>query len=74
MYNSSVSIEPNGTIQHIEILSYPNNFTGYGSDLGGRKLTRLLLYLKQRFGEVNSFSGSFRADRWELNINRSTGL
>ena len=33
-----------------------------------------MLYLQQRFGPVTSFSGSYRADRWELNINRTSGV
>ena len=32
----------------------------------GGETAELLLYLQQRFGSVSSFSGSYRADRWEF--------
>ena len=58
----------------VEILRPPYNYFGYGYDMGGRGYTaRLLFYLQQRFGPVTSFSGSYRADRWVLNIHRIEG-
>ena len=68
VYNSTISYQPAGAIQYTEVLTYPINFTGYGADTGGRQLAQLLLYLQQRFGPVSSFSGTYRADRWVLNI------
>ena len=46
---------------------------GYGSDTGGGHTAELLVYLRQRFGPVRSFSGSYRADTWCVNIQRSAG-
>ena len=45
--------------------------TGYGSDTGGGSTDQLLNYVTGRFGPVASFSGSYRADTWTLNIQRS---
>ena len=44
--------------------------SGYGSDTGGGRTDRLLEYVVGRFGPVASFSGSYRADAWTLNIHR----
>ncbi|CAI8036248.1 Hepatocyte growth factor receptor, partial [Geodia barretti] len=55
-----------------ETLRDPDNHYGFGTDNGGGGTAELLLYLQQRFGPVTSFSGSYRADRWELNINRTS--
>jgi hypothetical protein len=72
-YNSTVSSSPASAIRHTEILSRSEGIRGYGSDIGGGKTADLLLYLQGRFGPVTSFSGSYRADRWELNIHRTSG-
>ena len=48
--------------------------SGYGSDDGGGHTVDLLLYLTERFGPVSSFSGSYRADRWTINIELSDGM
>ena len=42
----------------------------YGSDTGGGNTLRVLQYLRGRFGPVASFSGSYRADAWTLQISR----
>ena len=42
----------------------------YGSDTGGCNTLRVLQYLRGRFGPVSSFSGSYRADSWTLQISR----
>ena len=47
---------------------------GYGTDTGGGHTAELLDYLRQRFGPISSFSGSYRADRWSLNIIISPGI
>ena len=72
-YTSTVSSTPNNAILETEIVGAPDNHYGYGSDLGGGWTANLLLYLQQRFGPVSSFSGSYRADRWEINIHRRSG-
>ena len=73
-YDSTVSSNPSSAIREIETKTGPGNLYGYGSDSGGGKTAQLLLYLQQRFGYVSSFSGSYRADHWELNINRITSM
>ena len=73
-YNSTVSSTPSNAILVTEILSRPDNHNGYGTDLGGGDTVELLLYLQQRFGPVSSFSGSYRADRWDLTINRTASM
>ena len=73
-YISTVSSTPSNGILETEILMEPDNHYGYGSDSGGGRTAELLLYLQQRFGPVSSFSGSYRADRWEINIHRTAGI
>ena len=46
----------------------------YGSDTGGGNTLRVLQYLRGRFGPVASFSGSYRADSWTLQISRQNGV
>ena len=43
---------------------------GYGSDTGGGNTLQLLQDMSERFGPVASFSGSYRADRWKIKIER----
>ena len=45
--------------------------SGYGSDTGGGHTDQLLDYVTDRFGPVASFSGSYSADNWILNIQRN---
>ena len=71
-YDSTVTAT-SGSIGVVETLGRSNRLSGYGSDTGGGSTAKLLAYLAQRFGPVTSFSGSYRADRWTLNINRSQG-
>ena len=66
--NSSVSGVSSQTVERIPSQTLPN---GYGNDSGGGKTDELLMYLAKRFGPVASFSGSYRADRWELSIQRT---
>ncbi|CAI8043500.1 Sushi, von Willebrand factor type A, EGF and pentraxin domain-containing protein 1 [Geodia barretti] len=72
-YASTVTSSPSNAIRQTETLRDPDNHYGYGTDLGSGGTAELLLYLQQRFGPVTSFSGSYRADRWELNIHRTSG-
>ena len=44
----------------------------YGSDDGGGNTDELLEYVVGRFGPVASFSGTYRADSWTLNIHQQT--
>ena len=57
-----------GSIRSLERLSYQTLPYGYGSDTGGGRTDELLEYLVGRFGPVSSFSGSYRANAWTLNV------
>ena len=46
------------------------NYSAYGSDDGGGRTHELLSYLYTRFGPISSFTGTYQADEWRLNINR----
>ncbi|CAI8019852.1 SCO-spondin [Geodia barretti] len=72
-YCVGVSSSPSNAIKELETLRVPDNYYGYGADHEVGGTSKLLLYLQQRFGPVTSFSGSFRADRWELNVHRTSG-
>ena len=52
----------------VERHSYQTLPCGYGSDTGGCHTDKVLEYVVGRFGPVASFSGSYRADSWTLNI------
>ena len=70
---SHVRSSPSSAVRHTGILTPLMNLAGFGSDRGEGKTADLLLYLLFRFGPVSSISGSFRANQWQLNIDRSTG-
>ena len=59
------------SVLHVERVPYQTLPYGYGSDTGGGKTDQLLEYVFRRFGPVASFTGSYRADTWTLNIQRS---
>ncbi|XP_066288344.1 uncharacterized protein [Branchiostoma lanceolatum] len=40
----------------------------YGSDNGGCQTVRMLTYIDGLFGPVSSFTGTYKAARWDLNI------
>ena len=42
---------------------------GYGDDAGGGDTVGLLYYVQLHYGSVASFTGSYRADRWDVEIN-----
>ena len=56
-----------GSVRSVERQTLPS---GYGDDRGGGDTNKLLEYVVSRFGPVASFSGSYRADSWTLNIHR----
>ncbi|XP_072032084.1 uncharacterized protein [Amphiura filiformis] len=41
---------------------------GYGSDSGGGNTAGLLKHIRDNYGPVNSFTGTYRADSWTLDI------
>ncbi|XP_077996953.1 uncharacterized protein LOC144450235 [Glandiceps talaboti] len=43
-------------------------YCGYGSDLGGCDTVDILKYLQTEYGTVTSFTGTYRADKWELTL------
>ena len=59
-----------GSVLDVERHSYQTLPCGYGSDTGGCKTDKILEYVVGRFGPVASFSGSYRADAWTLNIHQ----
>ena len=66
---SDVTYSP-GTVLTVEKHTYQTLPCGYGSDAGGCRTDEVLEYVVGRFGPVASFSGSYRADAWTLNIQR----
>ena len=73
VYYESTVIDTSRRVTEIETLGREDIPRGYGTDTGGGHTAELLDYLRQRFGPVRSFSGSYRADRWRVNIQRSAG-
>ncbi len=69
-YESTVNYSPS----KVETLSSDILSSGYGTDTGGGHTAENLLYLTERFGPIASFSGSYRADGWTINIVRSSGI
>ena len=59
-----------GSVLSVERHSYQTLPCGYGSDTGGCKTDEILEYVVGRFGPVTSFSGSYKADAWTLDIQR----
>ena len=59
-----------GSVLSVERHPYQTLPYGYGSDSGGGRTDKLLEYVVGRFGPVASFSASYRADAWTLNIHR----
>ena len=57
-----------GSVLSMERHYYQTLPCGYGSDTGGCETDKILEYVVSRFGPVASFSGSYRADSWTLNI------
>ena len=57
------------TVERIRPSSQSFSF-GHGPDTGGGNTLRMLQYLHGRFGPVASFSGSYRANSWTLQISR----
>lgn len=70
-YSGTVTTTSGSVVREIETLTSPENLHGYGD---GGATVDLLLYLEQRFGPVSSFSGSYRADRWDLTVQRTAGF
>ena len=69
--DSSVTGYSSQSVLNIERLPYQTLPYGTGSDVGGGRTDELLEYVIGRFGPVASFSGSYRADSWTLNIQQS---
>jgi len=61
---SSVLYTP-GQVVTLERNTYQNLPSAYGPDSG---TLQVLQYLHRRFGPVSSFTGSYRADSWTLDI------
>ena len=57
--------------QIVERIPYQTLPYGRGDDSGGGNTEKLLMYVTDRFGPVASFSGTYRASRWELVVQRT---
>ena len=57
-----------GRVQSVERPSRGEIPRGYGEDSGGGNTVGLLQYLVNRFGDVASFSGTYRANRWTVDM------
>ena len=69
MRDSKVTYSP-GSVLSVERHNYQTLPSGYGDDRGGGDTDKLLEYVVSRFGPVASFSGSYKADSWVLNIHQ----
>ena len=72
-YTSTVTVVSGTPATSVEVVPRSTLSSGYGSDSGGGRTADNLIYLTKRFGPISSFSGSYRADRWTVNIMRSPG-
>ena len=70
MDNSNVTYYNYGSVLSVERHTYQALLCGYGSDTGGCRTDEVLEYVVGCFGPVASFSGSYKADAWTLNIQR----
>ena len=68
--HSNVTYSP-GSVLSVERQSYQTLPCGYGSDTGGCRTDKILKYIVGRFGSVASFSGSYVANGWTLNMQRT---
>lgn len=68
--DSSVSYS-SGTVLNYERHAYGTIPLGLGDDSGGGNTVKQLEYVVCRFGPIASFTASYRANRWTLNIERS---
>ena len=69
--DSSVTGYSSQSVLNVERLPYQTLPYGIGSDVGGGRTDELLDSVIGRFGPVASFSGSYRADSWTLDIQRN---
>ena len=69
-YTSNVAVVWGTPATNVEVV--PRSTLSSGYDGGGRTADNLI-YLTKRFGPISSFSGSYHADRWTVNIERSPG-
>lgn len=66
---SSVS----GDLERVNTIERHTWGTGYGSDAGGGDTVALLRQVHNRFGVVTSFTGTYRADEWSLELSPPQG-
>ena len=74
-YPSAVTITgPDGDVQtDVPLLTSTDPF-GYGNDSGGGDTPGMLRVINQTVGPVASFTGTYRADRWTLNLEEAQWL
>ena len=68
--NVSHTPERVGTVEKVEYRYLPY---GYGRDVSSGSTAESLQYLINRFGAIASFSGTYDAGRWVLDIQRENG-
>ena len=69
---TNVSHTP-GRVGKVEKVGYGYLPYGYGRDVSSGSTAESLQYLINRFGAIASFSGTYSADRWVLDIQRDSG-
>ena len=67
-YTSNVTVISGNPATNVEVVPRGTLSSGYGSDDGGGRTADNLIYLLNRFGPISSFSGSYHANRWTVNI------
>ena len=73
MDKTSLAIASNGSIQYdVDRLDHVQ--CGHGDDESEGNTPRLLQYIQSRFGSLASFTGSHRADEWDLIIVSQGGM
>ena len=72
-YTSTVTVVSGTPATIVEVVPHSTLRYGYGSDGSGGRTADAIVYLTNRFGPISSFSGSYHADRWTVNIERSPG-
>ncbi|XP_072036251.1 uncharacterized protein [Amphiura filiformis] len=62
------SVEWSGTPRYNVQITEHGSIYGYGSDSGGGNTVGLLKYIRDNYGPVSSFTGTYNADSWTLDI------
>ena len=66
MDKTNLLVEVNESVENIERQDQVQ--IGHGDDSSYGNTPKLLQYIQHRFGAIASFTGSHRADNWDLTI------